>query len=140
MEQHSPTDQELISNFKKGDAQALEALFQRHKNGVFNFCLRILRNRAEAEDATSEVFMVVLTISTPAVLFGYTFLAAFDKTYLANRSVILAGGLQIILLAGCYFLGFTQAINIVFTVLIVESVVLCVRLYNAYHCIKSSNS
>ena len=61
MEQHPPTDQELIASYRNGDTDALEALFHRHKNVVFNFCFKILRNRAEAEDATSEVFMALIT-------------------------------------------------------------------------------
>ena len=32
-------------------------LFERYKNPILNFCLRILGNRADAEDTTSEVFL-----------------------------------------------------------------------------------
>ena len=34
-------------------------IFERYKNRVLNFCLRILGNRADAEDATGEVFLAV---------------------------------------------------------------------------------
>lgn len=36
-------------------------LFQRYKKPVLNFALRILGNRADAEDVTGEVFLVVFT-------------------------------------------------------------------------------
>lgn len=51
------TDEELIQAYQAGEAAAYEALFHRHKGKVFNFALRILGNRADAEDVTSEVFI-----------------------------------------------------------------------------------
>jgi RNA polymerase sigma-70 factor (ECF subfamily) len=51
------TDLELVESYYQGDPQAFEALFQRHKDKVFNFALKLLNNRPEAEDVTSEVFI-----------------------------------------------------------------------------------
>jgi RNA polymerase sigma-70 factor (ECF subfamily) len=51
------TDEDLISDFQSGEIAAFNELFQRYKNPIFNFALRILNNRADAEDVTSEVFM-----------------------------------------------------------------------------------
>lgn len=50
------TDEELIQSFYDGDREALSVIFERHKEGVFNFSLRMLANRADAEDVTSDVF------------------------------------------------------------------------------------
>jgi RNA polymerase sigma-70 factor (ECF subfamily) len=49
-------DEELIQSFYNGDREALSVIFARHKEGVFNFALRMLTNRADAEDVTSDVF------------------------------------------------------------------------------------
>lgn len=50
----------------------LESLFRRYSGAVFDACVRILRNRAEAEDATQETFVLahrnlskVLTMPSP---------------------------------------------------------------------------
>lgn len=51
------TDEVLIQAYQTGDAAAYEALFHRHKGKLFNFTLRMLGNRADAEDATSETFI-----------------------------------------------------------------------------------
>ena len=59
MDDHPQTDSELMHELNAGNAQALEVVFGRYKNTIFNFCLRILRNRSDAEDITSEVFMTL---------------------------------------------------------------------------------
>ena len=52
-------DEELIHRFYQADEEALKVIFQRHKNGLFNFALRFVGNRADAEDAVSHAFMMV---------------------------------------------------------------------------------
>jgi RNA polymerase sigma-70 factor, ECF subfamily len=52
-------DEDLMRQYGEGDLDALNAIFQRYKTPVFNFSLRILGNRADAEDAVSEVFIAV---------------------------------------------------------------------------------
>ncbi|MBF0483731.1 MAG: sigma-70 family RNA polymerase sigma factor [Candidatus Omnitrophica bacterium] len=54
------SDEELIMDFQKGDANAIGELFQRYKTHVLNFALRFVGNRADAEDVTSEVFVALL--------------------------------------------------------------------------------
>ncbi len=58
-------DEELILDGQKGDRAALSALFERYKRPVFNFALRILGNRADAEDVTGDV-MLVLSVRNKA--------------------------------------------------------------------------
>jgi|CXWL01.1.fsa_nt_gi RNA polymerase sigma-70 factor (ECF subfamily) len=50
------TDEELIEKFYEGDREALAVIFERHKEGVFNFALRMVNNRADAEDIISDTF------------------------------------------------------------------------------------
>lgn len=51
------TDVELWQDYNSGDQAAFEGLFHRHKGKVFNFALRMVGSRADAEDITSEVFI-----------------------------------------------------------------------------------
>lgn len=51
------TDEELVESYYQGNEEALEVLFIRYKMPVFNFSLRILNGRADAEDVTGEVFL-----------------------------------------------------------------------------------
>jgi RNA polymerase sigma-70 factor, ECF subfamily len=53
-------DAELMFRFKKGDAKAFEALLSRHRKGIYNFCLRMLGERTQAEDAMQEIFLRLL--------------------------------------------------------------------------------
>jgi RNA polymerase sigma-70 factor, ECF subfamily len=53
-------DEELLKEIGYGNHQAFEALFNRHKPAVFNFALRLLGQRADAEDVTTDVFMIIL--------------------------------------------------------------------------------
>jgi len=54
-------DEELILEFQNGHEDAFEELFRKYKTPVFNFVMRLLRNRADAEDVVAEVFMKLYT-------------------------------------------------------------------------------
>ena len=54
-------DEELILEFQNGHQGAFEDLFQKYKTPVFNFVMRLLCNRADAEDVVAEVFMKLYT-------------------------------------------------------------------------------
>ncbi len=56
---HNHTDEELVRAYYNGDQTAFRELFDRYKARIFNFSLRILGNRSDAEDVTSEVFMAL---------------------------------------------------------------------------------
>jgi len=69
------SDQELILEYQGGNQEALVALFERYKLPVFNFALRILGNRADAEDVTSEVMVILFSkkeayVSMPGAKFS----------------------------------------------------------------------
>lgn len=54
--QSSAEDQRLMERIAERDPAALAHLYDRHAAAVFALCLRILRDRAEAEDALEEIF------------------------------------------------------------------------------------
>jgi RNA polymerase sigma-70 factor, ECF subfamily len=47
---------ELLERFAAGDPDAFEALFRQYQGEVFRWIVRIVRNRATAEDLTVETF------------------------------------------------------------------------------------
>ncbi len=50
----------LIELAAEGDAEALRAVVEQHRTIVYATCLRVLRNAADAEDATQATFIVFL--------------------------------------------------------------------------------
>jgi RNA polymerase sigma-70 factor (ECF subfamily) len=52
-------DAEQMLRFQAGEAEAFEALFQRHIRAVVNFAYRFVRNRDVAEELAQEVFLRV---------------------------------------------------------------------------------
>ena len=48
---------EAIERAKQGDAEAFQALYDRHKRRVYSLCLRMTANTAEAEDLAQEAFL-----------------------------------------------------------------------------------
>jgi RNA polymerase sigma-70 factor (ECF subfamily) len=51
------TEAEAIGQAQQGVAAAFEYLYKAHCRRVYNLCLRIIKNRAEAEDLTQQVFL-----------------------------------------------------------------------------------
>ncbi|MFA6050039.1 MAG: RNA polymerase sigma factor [Candidatus Paceibacterota bacterium] len=51
------TDQELVSEYFKGDANALDTLVTRHLKSIYNFAWRQTGNAEEANDIAQEVFV-----------------------------------------------------------------------------------
>jgi RNA polymerase sigma factor (sigma-70 family) len=56
-----PADEELVSQARFGDKDALELLVRRHQPWVFNIAIRMLWHRQLAEDATQEILIKVVT-------------------------------------------------------------------------------
>jgi RNA polymerase sigma-70 factor, ECF subfamily len=54
---HEPSEADAIEKAKHGDAEAFQALYDRHKRRVYSLCLRMTANTAEAEDLTQEAFL-----------------------------------------------------------------------------------
>jgi RNA polymerase sigma-70 factor (ECF subfamily) len=55
-EPNALTDEALVARMADGDQEALSALYDRHRSVVFSLILRILRDRAEAEEVLTDVF------------------------------------------------------------------------------------
>lgn len=55
------SDEDLIQQFKEGNRQAMDSLYSRYHTRLFNFSLRLLGNRADAEDVTSDVFLKLIS-------------------------------------------------------------------------------
>lgn len=52
-------DEDLLAKVAGGDAAAYRTLVDRHADRILALCRRILPSRADAEDATQEVFLTV---------------------------------------------------------------------------------
>ncbi|MCS6873492.1 MAG: RNA polymerase sigma factor [Pyrinomonadaceae bacterium] len=50
-------DFSLLRKASEGNSAAFEAIYRRHHRRVYNLCLRMLKDSAEAEDLTQEVFI-----------------------------------------------------------------------------------
>lgn len=62
-EQRAESDRQdaaLMRAFQRGDTRAFEQLLAKHRKAVFNFCLKMLGDRAQAEDALQEVFLRIV--------------------------------------------------------------------------------
>ena len=51
------SEADAIERAKQGDAEAFQALYDRHKRRVYSLCLRMTANTAEAEDLAQEAFL-----------------------------------------------------------------------------------
>jgi RNA polymerase sigma factor (sigma-70 family) len=54
-------DRELVSRIKQGSQDALEALIRRHQPWIYNLVLRMVYHPQDAEDATQEVLIKLIT-------------------------------------------------------------------------------
>ena len=52
-------DRGLIEAFQKGDEFAFVSLYNRYKNAVYAFCVKMLLDRAQAQDVMQETFLRV---------------------------------------------------------------------------------
>lgn len=52
-----PTDEQLLIQFKQGDARALHLLIERYTTPIYNLAHRLLRDSMEAENVAQETFL-----------------------------------------------------------------------------------
>lgn len=52
-------EQAIISNVKEGDEESFKRLFDRYRNELFTYCLRITKERLLAEEIVQDVFMII---------------------------------------------------------------------------------
>ena len=60
MTDRADRDQELVRRYLAGDRDAFDELMRAHEDRVFAVCLRMMRDREAALDATQETFVTVL--------------------------------------------------------------------------------
>src|SRR5262245_12540646 len=56
----TPTDSTLMERVRAGDLEQLSELFERHHRRLYQFFLKLARDRSVAEDLVQEVFVRVL--------------------------------------------------------------------------------
>lgn len=59
MSDHAESDESLLNRHLGGDAEAFAALVRRHADGVLGLLVRMVRDRARAEDLFQETFLRV---------------------------------------------------------------------------------
>jgi RNA polymerase sigma-70 factor (ECF subfamily) len=55
-----PADEQLMLAYAGGDAAAFEALYAKHKGGLFRYVLRSVKARGEAEELYQDIWMKVI--------------------------------------------------------------------------------
>ncbi len=55
------SDEVLTAQLKNGDLHAGSVLYTRHKQAVYSFCLKMLRDSASAQDAAQETFLKMIS-------------------------------------------------------------------------------
>lgn len=69
------SDAELLEQMRMNNQQAFAELYERHKTGIYRYCLKMLTDHAAAEDATHETFLKMFThagtLQNPNVLHAW---------------------------------------------------------------------
>lgn len=61
MEQRKNPDRNILTRVQQGDLEAFEHLLSFFEQPIFNYCLRLVRNKEDAEDITQDSFVKVYT-------------------------------------------------------------------------------
>jgi len=54
-------DEDIMLDYQSGNDEAIEMIFTRYQDKILNFSMRILGNRADAEDVTGDVFLTLFS-------------------------------------------------------------------------------
>ena len=89
------SDADLVQRARSGDQWALEMLYRRHVQVVAGTALRLLRNRADAEDVTQETFLLAFEklaqLAEPAAFRGWLVRIAVSRVHRRFRTRKLRG-------------------------------------------------
>jgi RNA polymerase sigma factor (sigma-70 family) len=84
-----PKDQFYIDKVLAGDSSAFIVLVDRHKHNVFNICIKILRNKEEAEEVAQDTFLKVFdklnTFKNEAKFSTWLFRIAYNMSISLQR-------------------------------------------------------
>ncbi len=79
------TNEELLVQLRAGDRKAFLYLYELHKHGLFQYCLRLLRDGSLAEDALQQTFEKVFskcsTVTNPSLLRSWIFTIARNEAF-----------------------------------------------------------
>lgn len=59
MIRQTPSDTDLVRNLRSGSRDAFEELYLRHKDALYDYCSRLLRDDARAEDVVHDLFLTI---------------------------------------------------------------------------------
>jgi RNA polymerase sigma-70 factor, ECF subfamily len=54
-----PSDTDLVRDLRSGSRDAFAQLYQRHKDALYDYCSRLLRNGPQAEDIVHDSFLTI---------------------------------------------------------------------------------
>ena len=78
-------DRDLIAKARRGDVEAYNLLVSRWEKRVFNYLLRLVRNREDALDVSQDVFLKAFQnlgkLDDPAKFAGWLFRIAHNEAY-----------------------------------------------------------
>lgn len=80
------SDEQLMCQYAKGDAQAFEQLYARHKGGLFRYCLRQFQNQPIAQECFQEIWLKLINSRAnyqPTALFT-TYLYRIAKNHVID--------------------------------------------------------
>jgi len=85
MAMHPPSDEAIIRRIYAGEVSAFALLYDRYRNGVYAYCLRLLKDVASAEDALQNVFTrafeSIKTLDDPPSFKFWLFMIARNEVY-----------------------------------------------------------
>lgn len=86
---HQIPDDQLIRQLQSGSSAAFTRLYERYKDAIYAYCLRLLKDTDSAEDATQETFFKILretaSLHNPESFRGWLFRIARNEAYTILR-------------------------------------------------------
>jgi RNA polymerase sigma-70 factor (ECF subfamily) len=89
MIQQTPSDTDLVRSLRSGSRDAFEELYLRHKDALYDYCSRLLRDDVQAEDVVHDSFLTVWrdasTLNDLGSFRSWMFSVARHKALNSNR-------------------------------------------------------
>lgn len=86
---HTDSDEELLERIRSGERAALARLYSRYKVHLFRFCLHLLKNESQAEDAVHNTFVKICngvhSVGNPSSLCAWMFQIARNEALMNLR-------------------------------------------------------
>ena len=95
---HPFTDEQLIDQIDAGNPAAFAQLYQRHKDALYAFCFRLLKDRDDAMDAVQETFVKIhkqlRSLKESSSFRAWMFAIARNEVYVVFRRRKTTNGLD----------------------------------------------